>query len=61
MRVARYARTHVSGLVTLLSESIQLSGEKLFMHASMCESTRDKWFGVSQFAHIHVTFVWFSA
>ena len=22
----------------LLSESIQLSGEKLFMHASMCES-----------------------
>ena len=45
----------------LLSESIQLSGEKLFMHASMCESKRDEWFGVSQFAHIHVTFVWFSA
>ncbi len=45
----------------LVSESIQLSGEKLFMLASMCESKRVEWFGVSQFAHIHVTFVWFSA
>ena len=45
----------------LLSESTQLSGEKLLMHVSMYESNRSaEWLGVSQLAHIHVTFVWSS-
>ena len=46
----------------LLSESSQLSEEKLLMGVSMCESKRAaEWLGVSQLAHIHVTFVWFNA
>ena len=46
----------------LLSESSQLSEEKLLMLVSMCESKRAaEWLGVSQLAHIHVTFVWFNA
>ena len=46
----------------LLSESTQLSKEKLLMHGLMYESKRAaEWFGVSQLAHIHVTFVRYSA
>ena len=38
----------------LLSESSQLSEEKLLMVVSMCESKRAaEWLGVSQLAHIH--------
>ena len=45
-----------------LSESALLSGEKLLMHVSMYECKRaTEWFGVSQLAHIHVTFVRFSS
>ena len=44
-----------------LAESSQLE-EKLLMLVSMCVSNRAaEWLGVSQLAHIHVTFVWFNA
>ena len=40
----------------LLSESSQLSEEKLLMVVSMCESKRAaEWLGVSQLAHIHAS------
>ena len=46
----------------LLSESSQLSEEKLLMFVSMCESNRAaEWLGISQLAHIHFTLVWFNA
>ena len=46
----------------LLSESTQLSGEKLLVPVSMYDHKRTgEWMGVSQLAHIHVTLVWFSA